>query len=681
MFNKQIPTAMVVESIAPAGKRPDEILPMQLGLLDEQTQLTVDSDTYHPDKRYRFIYQPPFKGMNHGEGTPFGGDERSALVPILSQPLGFVDRAHKFADADPDGKPFIGYLGYDSVAACKTIDNLKCNTTYGIQMKVIGKPVRDVFFRNHEEIATFSTDCCDDCTTTERVEKIIEKIHKAIHSQMFYLPKNFVDVEIVKDCCPTETPFTQYNFKEYTLTIQDTGDQKALAVVQRAYPELEVKRVSYKGITSVYSVCKACVETTPDDPNTPDTNEQVWTCTAPTDFTQTGTALLNCDTCPTGFTKVDAAQVFVMTVPKASADVLADVQAVYATATAATLLSETNTDWTAEVVMPAAFDGTVAANTMIQKIGDQSAACVQTTPVTTAWVEGEDYYKIARALKLTIANKECDGTDYLAEMTEAFATRTDIVPGSLAIANAGDCNSEYTLLQYNNECLKNGCDTFGKDGAKFDLFAGFMGFEWLPDGCEGWTFDGDGCPVAPADPEVLDCRVGLKFTGKFIEREDIRNFHDPEAQIEVDPVRVEVTLVKQWNSPFSGEPICQEELLPWTVVQEPKIPQGLGEFAFRTVLHSRFYDNQIFINPNSEMAARWNDTLGYELGVDPKELYHHIDLYHNARPYEEAIMDGQRTREHLCFFTKASNAPLQQELATFLNKTVLYGRGFAELLS
>lgn len=663
MFNNHLSTSFIVEAIAAKGKRAVDLKPYEIALIDTDTQLTVDVANYHPDKQYEFVWKSPSKGFI----TPFGGEERNATLPIRSLPLGRIDRAHAFQEATDTPKPFIAYLGWDSVSACKSL-NLDCGKTYGLVIRARGKNVRDVMGRNFEEYVSFTTDCCDDCSIAESAKKVVAKIYESIQKESFYLNNNFFKVEQVYDCCPASDPFPRVQYKKYQLSLCDTGDSTALAKVQRAYPTLNIERVGRKGVISTYEVCKPCVITTPDNPATPLVDETVWTCTAPAPFVTSGTTRIECDTCPSGYTRVVGGQVFIveMAYNNTNANHLAVVQALYPTATEATLLSSNAGNGTFQVVFPDAFNGTAVANTVIRKVGDRADACVETTASTFTWVAGADAYKITRKLCVTVKNNDCDGSDRLAEIIAAYTNNPDVVQGSIAVKTAADCNTVYELEQYNNACLQDGCDTFGADGAKFNQVDSFENFVWLPCDCDGWTFDVDGCPVPPADPTLQDCRAGIKFTGAFLDNELMTCRFSPDDQINVDPITIEVSFI----DPTAGDR-CDTLDIPWTIVQNPTIVQGLGQFVARQIIHDRMYDNHIYTHPDREDGLLMTERLGYDYGVKPGSLYHHFDVYHYSSRVRKAYQDDNAYRERITFFIEADNVPLQTELKTFLNRTLL----------
>lgn len=636
-------------------------MPFEVGLFDMETQETVNMSTYCTDRQYIFKYKSPSKGFRTK-----AGDERNAELPLMSLPLGRVDQTHAFTDVVKEPKPFIGYLGWDSVSACKSL-NLECGKTYHLMIKANGKNLRDTFGRDFEEFISFSTKCCDACSLGESAKSVVETIMDAINEQSFYLKDNFMKIEPVYDCCPNE-PFEKIEYRKYCISLCDTGDSHALASIQAQYPDLDITRTKREGVISTYEVCKRCELTTPDDPATPDVDETVWTCEAPADYTTSGTTMVICDECPTGYTLVPGGYKYVveMAYDGLNEDYLAVVQAVYASATSANLLACTAGIGTFEVVFPESFDGTMVANTKIRKVGPTPGMCTEDDAQTFSWTECGEAYRIKRTLCITLPNDECNNQDRLAELTEYYKDTKDMVADTLVVKTLGNCNTVYEVQQENNDCLMDGCDTYGKDGAKFDRFPEFDGHIWEACECEGWTFDSDGCPVAPTDPELLDCRAGIKFTGMFIDLNTGECRVQPYDQIMVDPVRIEVSLV----DPDLGTE-CEVNTIPWTIIQEPTIQQGLGMYVYRDIIHSRGYDNYIYTNPDAEYGQLWNDVLGYDYGVQVSRYYHHFDLYHYSNRVRHAVQTDHKTREVIRFYIDSEDLILQEQVKTLLNRTLL----------
>lgn len=666
MFNDQLVTSFIVENVVGAGKRMGDLKPYDVALLDIDTNLTVDAATYNPDKKYKFVWKSPSKGFS----TPYGGDERNATLPIQSLQLGKIDNIHAFEDANRTPKPFIGYLGWDSVSACKSL-NLDCGRTYGLLIKARGKNVRDSFGRNFEEYITFKTDCCDDCGTAESATRLIDKIYEAIEKRSFYNKGAFYQAEKVVNCCPDEGPFDRIRFDEWTLTVQDEGDSHALARVQREYPDQDIERISYKGITSVYRTVTQSTLVTPDDPLTPTVDDRTWTVNAPANFTSQDIVRVSCATCPAGYSTVNGGDVWLLTFePTDPNNMAASITAATGGKAAAsfTVFTNVGATYTVEVIYATAtavVAGDFVAGVQATSLGARPDYC-QGAATNIAWVQGGELWKIQRTLTMVIKNEDCAGGTRLADMIAFYADTPNLVSGSITATIVGTCTTSYSISQYSATPLADGCDTKGTDGARFDDIPAFEGHLWVADPCEGWTFDSDGCPVAPATAAIENCQVGIKFTGLFYDQDSTSVYFNPMNQVNVEPITLEVSLVDQ-----ELEGSCEITEVPWTITQYPKIAQGLGEFVWREMIHSRAYDNHLYTDPDAPEGGLWNMRLGYDYGVKHDSLYHHFDIYHYSHPVRGAIRTDHATREKVCFVIEADKVDVQQDLKTFLNATLL----------
>lgn len=730
MINKPLRTIFVVKSIAPAGKRMHELLPYQLGLFDNETQRSVDAATYCSDKKYTFYWKSPSKGII----TPFGGEERNAEMPLHSLPIKKISRSFSFEEANDKPLPFVGYLGWDGTSACSSL-KFECGKTYGLLMRARGRNVRDVFGRNFEEIVSFKTDCCDGCSVDEGCEKVVDNIIKAINEQSFYLNNYFFKAEKVQKCCETPDPFGRTRFQRFRLRVLDSGDSHALAAVQNFYPNYKIERVDRNGVESTYEVVlpkitqatltvlnitasgnatinrRHLVNATTADvtltiPNGSSNGQAieivnvgvtnndvmyaigastftvgigdgvrlVWNGSAwisgnfqtISNYTVTTQTIANCDTCPTGFTAVPARDKYIITMAyNGSANALTTVQAVYPTAVSVNLLSYNAGQGVFEVMFAEGATVTQVNNTTVQFLGTTPVGCTSNTTQTYTWFLDSEAYKITRNLCMVKAHPECDGVSDLTNLI-AFANGVDTyVPGSAVQETIGGCNNRYTVSQYNNALLEDGCDTFGKDGAKFDAFPSFEGFTWAACDCPGWSFDESGCPVAPETQGLQDCRCGIKFTGAYLDRETHDCYFNINHAVNVDPVTIEVSLITQ------DLDTCDLPNIPWTVVQYPRIVQGLGEFVMRDVVGNRYYDNHIYVDPDQEMAKLFEKRLGYDFGVRPDQLYHHFNLVHESQIERDSFVSDSAIREEIVLYVEASDATLQTNLKTFLNKTLL----------
>jgi hypothetical protein len=271
-------------------------------------------------------------------------------------------------------------------------------------------------------------------------------------------------------------------------------------------------------------------------------------------------------------------------------------------------------------------------------------------------------------------NDECEAPE-LADVIASVQGRADIIAGSVVIKSTNDCMTEYTLEQCNNSCLEDGCDTYGRDGAKFDQLSAFEGQVWSACGCEGWSFDANGCPIAPATNAVNDCLCGIKFEALAPGRELIPCNYGPDDQIEREPTTLEISIIDQ-----SETDNCNMLEVPYTVVQWPTTPKGDGRFVLRDEITSRNYDGYIYTNPKSPQGGLYGARLGYNYAAKPSAFYNCISLYHNYdRNRQSWHKSDSSQRELIAIYVERDNVKLLSALKTMFNGTLL-SHGVCKLL-
>ena len=639
--NNQLSTVFNVKAIAPAGLKLHELKPFQLAVFDERTQRTLAAPPSTKNTPFRLVWKSPSQG--------FAGafpDYFDVKKPVQSLAITDVhDITHGVAQ--PERKPFIGYLGYDGASVCKTL-KFECNKTYEIVIHVKGKPVRDVHGRNMTEVVPFHTGCCIDCDQVENQRVTLAKMVEEIQTNSFYVNK-FFEVEQVYNICPDPSPFAKVDHFSYSISICDTGDEHALAAVQSAYQTLDIVRTARVDSTSTYTVECAL--------------------TLPAAYVQTGTVLPNCVTCPAGFTASTARKKYIVTIDNAGtgttpANWLTEVQAAgaFSVAVSATRLSRNGSVSVYEVLVPTNFvePGTPISETTFVYVGEVGVTCTQTTPITTAWAQSGTSYKVTRTLCMTLKNSDCGNPASDLAAIQAFYLGTpDMVPGSLVQTDAGDCLSTYEIQQYSN-CVVDGCDTVGKDKAKFRDLPGYLGQSWLMCKCAGWTVDVDGCPVPPA-LTVENAQIGLKFTGKVFDTDRVACASDLWDDHENEGVTIEVALTDKTME------MCNQPVVDWYVAQWPTLQTGKGIWYAREEAQSREYDGYHYHSPKEMDGSLYAAKIGNSYTVDPDKFYNHISLYHEYRRTTGSVNNSSSNREMIVLVVENTKTLLFNQLKTLMN--------------
>lgn len=748
-FSRQIPSTFVVKSIAPAGIRAHELSYLQIGLIDEDTNLTVSAAKYSPDKKYQLVY----KTGSVGSDNSMFPDTQGVRLPIRVD-VGKVTNAHAF-NTPKEATSFVATLGYDGISACDTL-SLECGQEYGLQITARGKVIRDTFKRNLTEIIPFSTTCCDDCDTDVANEAVVDSIITAIGNNSFWA-KNYFKAEKLKSCCITEVPFDFIGYHAFELEVLDEGNSTATSEIQTAFPGMAIERLSRDGITTTYRAIVADIVlpdlavnaditavsktkhnldtaialtiTIPASASSTDYIRLVdSTATAATnnvtlagayvstlttdafdlvlqgdgaggwivsnladtvaDFTQVNTKKLVCDECPTcpgTFTKVDSDYKFLARVQSWTEATTVDEAAIVALGIPNYVVNS------GELL---GFDGKVgiiefrtttaitpvAANVLITaELGLQAGYCTGSS--TYSWCEKESVYKISRPQVVTVKKDDCDegATGNTAELEAKITTLLgDSLYGALTV-NENGCVVEVTANQLNNDFLEDGCDTYGKDGAVFEVLPSVDGSVWTNEKCEGWTFTADGCPVAPVASTTTECLYGVKFTGALVNPEAPKDcIYDIGDNVDREPIELEVTLIRQYEDSGYGQ--CLDHEMPkWTVLQYGSVPEGLGQFVKREEVLSRAYDNYNYHNPKGENGLLYSQAEGQDYAANPSKKYTHVSIYMNRDMHRNAFKHDHSERHLVKLYVEENDVQLFQEVKTFLNGTLL-SHGLSKLL-
>jgi len=733
-LNRQVPTVFIPKSIAPAGKRAYELKPFELALIDCESGLSVTKAEYKQDRTYELVWKSPSMGANNS----LFPDQSGAQLPIRSLPIHRIKRAHTFKGANDTPKPFVGYLGWDGISDCKTL-NFECSKDYGLLINVRGEAVRNTFHRNMNEIIPFNTDCCDDCCEDERCDKTVDNILEAIQRSSFYV-QNYFKVEKVKSCCPAEDPFDKKPFNKWTLEVCDDGSAGALAAVQKQYPTYDIECIGHDRPYSTYEVCIPCdpnaapgagvnAKITSDDPH-PE-------CVQPADYVQKRYKALECDNCPecpegtpacggdkliVCFNAPAAAGVATFEEFEESyyADPMAAPTAIEALLVAAggkvpgvdasckvNLLGVDCDKLTVQVCVPdaEALKEHGLADITITHIGSCQKWCEYEAEYS--WCDAGPTYKVERQMCLTLKQDDCLPSDATQEEAEAAAANilADVIAyysdhrGNLgydlvdiSIRTVSDklkvnkCVFEIVATQC-SDCLEDGCDTFGKDGAKFDTVGAYKGFSWNCCACEGVEYEDvlddageviGSCPVWITE-EDPDCLCGLKFTGAFIDKEILECTFAIDDNVEREPIEIEVSIISQYDdTDFNAA--CDTMAVDWTVVQYGTTREGDGRFVARQEILSREYELYQYLNPKQELGNLLQQRLGYAYGFNAAKVYNHISLYHDYEREGQSWHDAShgKNRELIKIFVEKGD-PIFDELSNFFNATLL-DNGVSKLL-
>jgi len=719
-FNNSVTRFFAPTAIMAPGKRAYEMKGGEIALIDCDTGLSVDTAKKYPDKDYELLYKTHSKGI---ENSLFR-DQFNTELPIRSMRISCIDKADCDDQAGKPQETFLAYLGFDGLDKCKTID-LKCGETYTLEVHIRSQVVRNTFNKNLTQRIPFKTGCCEGCDDQAKSDLLLQNILDAVKNSPYYA-NNYFRLNGIKSCCPEEELFPKKPFQNWSLTLCDDGSNSALGAVQSFYPDYDITRIKRDNPNSTYEICCLAEGVTPE----PFVQKNVKPLVCD-----------ECPTCPDDFTKVEAGDKYtacfyspLLTDPADAytvdyyADTMAAPETIEGLVEAlaanvpgylpetAKVLGTTCDDVTLQVCVAKDTDLKEhgIAGLTVNHIGVCPGSCEGEKE--TEWCPGDPNYRISRKKCITLKKEDCvEGEEitleddmsvelaaaaYGVSRSVALAlttsvkkgpvkqvaralpepgdlTEQNVVIGSLEIVDQTDCLIKYTIEQC-SQCLEDGCDWFGTDGAEFPNIPPKDGFTWEDCPCEGWTFDENGCPIPP-EVEDKECCIGLRFEGALVDEENLNKcLYDINDHIERDPISLEVAIVAGPDTAERHYEECDRFELPWNVVRWGSYKRGRGGYAARQERLSREYDGWRYFNPRLENGGLMRERFGYEYDVSPDKCYNYIQLYHNSS-HNEHHQHNSHIRERILIAIDAENPQLLSELKTYFNATLL-SHGVCKLL-
>lgn len=347
--------------------------------------------------------------------------------------------------------------------------------------------------------------------------------------------------------------------RKYAVTVVcDEGDGTALGRVQAQYPGYIVTLESRNNATkeSTYTMWRTVAQSTPATLSI--TNATVTDCAG---------------VCPTGYTKVNAANLFEVRVPAGvSVDIIDDGAATSVEISRTKVASSTMED-VYHIVVPTTIDLanvqaqlSTVVNAQISFVGVKSAICNLTTAQTYSWVQVDEAFKASKDYSLTLMLKDCKGT-FASRLTEVQAKYPYL---TITEEEIGECMAVYktTVL---SSCTREEC---GEDAiftieppAPFE-----RGMNW-----EEFTavvLEPDCDPVTP--PAAVCEAVGLRFEAASFNRftDDCSYGYFMWDASDVDPVMIKVTVQKHDHTLS----LCDSTFeFPVTKVREIEYEKGYGQ--------------------------------------------------------------------------------------------------------
>ena len=645
--------AWVVKSVAVGKTNTADLKPFELGIFD-----------YEACKAVNGFQNSPYIKLAYGSPNQKSRVSSSPKVnPLIdrNQAVSFkTDKIYgkellpaRVAKPGKVSKGMTATIGWDGINDCTSLD-FKPGETYLLTIKLYGSAAKLAFGKEVQDTITITMPAEDECAVTCTkpnlcylvVDELVTKINNS-----WVAPG--VVAEKLLSCCDT-IPVAKTYCREWTITVCDEGNEMTLASIQNQYPTSTIYIKEKVGSMTTYALVQ-------DD-----------TLAAPANYVQSDVKIVNCENCPAGYTTTAVGKILVVEIDNdglatTDAAALTEVQTKIPTATKAVKTGFTFGTSTYIVTVPTAWVMPAPiADTKITDTGKLSPkVCTLTTPVSTAWVQGEQTYRVKRSLQITVDNPDCAGSD-LAEIVATYSKFPDVIPASIVVKETGSCKTIFTLDQ-NSNCMEDGCDTIAV--AAFKDLPSFKGHTWMVDLCEGWTVSGTGCPIPPAATINRDCRCGVKLSGATVDVTSRSCVFNPNDAVNYDPIFFEVSIMELMPV---GEPggtrLLDPKRVPVVVNRSVTRKYLTGQEVARDVLEYRFYrQNERFFSPDAfEGAYRFNEAEGQRLGVDVNKFYYAVYIYHDklGRQWNQTMDMASRT-ELALYFEESDYSAMLQFLAQY----------------
>lgn len=492
-------------------------------------------------------------------------------------------------------------LGYDGVDASKTLTALLDVKDLRINVRLWGNLIQKVTGnRKTLTIPLYINKGClsNGCDVNSIVagETIADSLIKQIEASYLttgYKLTDLVQVRKVKKYAVEPAAATGLiPFHKFTVSVFDDGSNAALGLIQSQYPGKVVTRESRTGTSSVYQVW------------TQDTFTTVYAPTVPASVSLAARTIANCETCPSGSTKLDSVKAYEL---KGLASVAAPVIAGGTVSLVGNSgVSRTYIVTFADTVVDATIIAAGVALGYTTKLISITRDICNFTAATYTWSNVGSANKAPADWKITIADTEC-GTDRLAELQANY-------PGfTVSLDVNGNCANTYKLTNY-SEPVEPGCYP---DDYKYIYPSAFENKEWVKFTTTLVI------PVCTETTSTSPCiAVGVVFESKIEENflvDDYTYGYYGYDQNRIDPVHIEISV----QSLDQNSNACDEPTYPVTKLQSILLPRGEGRFIMERERESLGYEmHKWSTNPlvNKAFGFTWNAKDGkfydeYQIGI------------------------------------------------------------------
>ena len=565
-------------AIAPAGISSKDIPAQTIGFIpikltggDPKTVTSLNAQT-HP--LFKIVYgKAPFAAQ---KAKATFSDKKPFETPLISKNSITNWEGFKAKKLKGGSTGEVWTVGYDGINADKTLKAPKDWSEAIVSVQMWGTPVAKATGTYTQEVSIFIDKGCiekqyvpldqigDEITYANASANALADDFMKKWNEYKFLGTSIPVSRLVKASKlrltnPAQTAKTVACRKYAVTVVCDEGDGTALGRVQAQYRGYKVILESRNNATkeSTYTMWRTVAQSTPATLSI--TNATVTDCAG---------------TCPTGYTKVNAANLFEVRVPagvtvpvindgggtpvsveisrtKVAANTMEDVYHIVVPTT--TTLTIVNTQLSAVV------------NAQISLVGERSSICNLTTAQTYSWVQVDSAYRATKDYSLTLMLKDCKGTfaSRLAEVQAKYPYLT------ITEEEIGTCMAVYKTSVL-SECTTEEC----KEEAIFTIeapapFERGMNWEEFTD-----VVTTPDC-TTPTAPAAVCEAVGLRFEAASFNRytdECSYGYFMWDAS-DVDPVMIKVTVQKHDHTLA----LCDSKFdFPVTKVKEIEYEKGYG---------------------------------------------------------------------------------------------------------
>jgi len=544
------------------------------------------------------------------------------------------------------GQNQIMTMGFDGADLTKNL-TVPVGKSFTYWLTLTGQPIANLMADTADthpatltEQFTVVLPCTDDCVSTCGTKYDPNVVADAVlkeHAKRKIIGGQFLS-DYVKASkivsCVTPSGATTVTEVKWTLTVCDTGNQTALATVQAQYPGVPVKRIGRVNSVSTY-------ELTLPEGETPAPFDNSVLVTIP-----------ECEVCPSGYTFVEASDVWViqrpisettdLSTPAAQVAFAATVNGSYTTVADATFLSFNGAVATVQIYTAVGSDVVAVLADSAIKTGSNISLCTLDTPTTVDWTEGSSCVRGLKEFTLTIKNTDC-GADYLDELV-ALYENVGVV--TIKEQNTDTCTTQYSIIVESNNVDCDDCDDIL---FSFTTPESFQGLSWLP---------------VEAEVYGEDCNVGIKFESIYEQRE-LKECFLTQVSYEYEPLFIFVSTRNPDPNDYSV--LCEADV-PVTKVQGVVYPQGLGAKFFQEILRSNYNFNHFWKKNPAE-----RDAFSYELGVNLYQYYDEYILDYVTLPVESEAISGLgnsrvQAFEYHYFFPQGEGVEFENGISAFVTK-------------